>query len=144
MSLHTIYKGFGFRAMAAILACSVMASLISCSNDDDQTEQPYEYTGVPLIILDTDIGSSTDDLFTMMMLYRYQDLKKSRLLGVVVNREGEECAACADVMVGYKGETFFTPKPTGNVRYHLTNDSTWDADMLERIRTFNKMRTPLE
>ena len=75
MSLHTIYKGFGFRAMAAILACSVMASLISCSNDDDFVVPPTEeYTGVPLVILDTDLGSSTDDLFTMMMLYRYQDL----------------------------------------------------------------------
>ena len=27
---------------------------------------------MPLIILDTDIGSSTDDLFAMEMLYRYQ------------------------------------------------------------------------
>ena len=40
----------------AIVVCGAMASLTSCSNDDDQTEEKYEYTGVPLVILDTDIG----------------------------------------------------------------------------------------
>ena len=44
------------------------------------------------------------------------------------------------VTVSDKGETFFTPLPTGNVRYHLTQDAAWCADMLERIRTFNKVR----
>ena len=44
------------------------------------------------------------------------------------------------VTVSDKGETFFTPLPTGNVRYHLTQDAAWSADMLERIRTFNKVR----
>ena len=28
---------------------------------------------MPLIIYDTDIGSSTDDLFALEMLYRYED-----------------------------------------------------------------------
>ena len=44
------------------------------------------------------------------------------------------------VTVGDKSETFFTPSPTGNIRYHLPQDAAWSADMLERIRTFNKMR----
>ena len=56
-----------------------------------------------LIILDTDIGSSTDDLFAMEMLYRYQDQGKCKILGIVVDREGEACAACADVMNTYFG-----------------------------------------
>ena len=42
------------------------------------------------------------------------------------------------VTVSDKGETFFTPSPTGNVRYHLTRDAAWDADMLKYIRTFNR------
>ena len=58
---------------------------------------------VPLIILDTDIGSSTDDLFAMEMLYRYEREGRCRLLGVVVDRMGEDCAACADVMDTYFG-----------------------------------------
>ncbi|MBE6261370.1 MAG: hypothetical protein E7107_11230 [Prevotella sp.] len=44
----------------------------ACSNDDNPSSDSSggkEYTGIPLIILDTDIGSSTDDLFAMQMLY---------------------------------------------------------------------------
>ena len=58
--------------LAAILICGGIV-LISCSNDDDPTGQQGEYTGIPLIIYDTDIASSTDDLFAMEMLYRYED-----------------------------------------------------------------------
>jgi hypothetical protein len=59
------------------------------TNDDDAVEPEQQvYSGVPLIILDTDIGSSTDDLFALEMLYRYQEQNRSRLLGVVVDRDG--------------------------------------------------------
>ncbi len=37
-------------------------------------------------------------------------------------------------------ETIFTPSPTGNCRYQLPGDAAWAAAMLERIRTFNRMR----
>ncbi|MBR5100707.1 MAG: hypothetical protein IKX34_05340, partial [Bacteroidales bacterium] len=40
------------------------------------------------IILDCDMGSSTDDLFALMMLYRYMDMKRCKLLGVIVDRMG--------------------------------------------------------
>ena len=107
--------------MAAILACGAMTALISCSNDDNAVEQE-EYAGVPLIILDTDIGSSTDDLFTMMMLYRYQERNRSRLLGVVVDREGEDCAACADVINTYYG---YGNIPIGLIRDGIKNPKVW-------------------
>lgn len=68
--------------------------LWSCSSKDEPT--PAE--DKPLIILDTDIGSSTDDLFAMEMLYDYDRRGLCRLLGIIVNREGENCAACADVI----------------------------------------------
>ncbi len=116
-----MYKGYGFRVLAAILVCAAMVSLTSCSNDDDVVVLE-EYSGVPLIILDTDIGSSTDDLFTMMMLYRYQDLNRSRLLGVVVDREGEDCAACADVMNTYYG---YGDIPIGLIRDGIKNPKVW-------------------
>ena len=85
------------------------------------------FSGVPLIILDTDIGSSTDDLFAMMMLYHYQDLNRSRLLGVVVNREGEDCAACADVMNTYYG---YGNIPIGLVRDGIKDPKVWIDAML--------------
>ena len=108
----------------SLVLCGAITTLLSCSNDDDdvQTEQPYEYTGVPLIILDTDIGSSTDDLFTMMMLYRYQEQNRSRLLGVVVDREGEDCAACADVMNTYYGHGDI---PIALIRDGIKNPKVW-------------------
>lgn len=71
--------------MAAILILSSATVLTSCSYDDNPTEQQGEYTGVPLIIYDTDIGSSTDDLFALEMLYRYEDEGRCRLLGVMVD-----------------------------------------------------------
>mgnify|MGYP002627088066 CR=1 FL=1 len=75
--------------IAAILICE-SSLLSSCSTDNgDNPIQPgqEEYKGVPLVILDTDIGSSTDDLFAMEMAYRYEDEGRCKLLGVVVNRE---------------------------------------------------------
>ena len=38
-------------------------------------------SSIPRIILDTDVGSSTDDLFALAMLYRYEGQGRCRLLG---------------------------------------------------------------
>ena len=74
--------------MAAILVCGMMTALTSCSNDDDAVEPEQQvYSGVPLVIFDTDIGSSADDLFALEMLYRYEDEGRCRLLGVMVDRD---------------------------------------------------------
>ena len=53
-------------------------------------------TDVPLVILDTDLGSSTDDLFALQMLHHYEQEGRCKLLGVVVDRMGEANAALAD------------------------------------------------
>ncbi len=58
---HT--KTFAVLAFAAFL-------LFACSKEEP-TPEPQQ-TAVPQIILDTDIASSTDDLFAMQLLYRYQ------------------------------------------------------------------------
>ncbi|MBQ7741588.1 MAG: nucleoside hydrolase [Bacteroidaceae bacterium] len=109
--------------LAAILTiCGTITPLTSFSNDDNQKEQQHEYTGVPLIIMDTDIGSSTDDLLAMMMLYRYQERDKCRLLGIVVDREGEDYAACADVMNTYYGHD---DVPIGLIRNGIKNPAVW-------------------
>ena len=68
---------------------------------------------MPCIILDTDVGSSTDDLFALEMLYRYEDAGRCRLLGVVVDRPGEANAAFVDAMNAWAGRSNL---PVGLVR----------------------------
>jgi len=106
----------------AIFFCGAIASIVSCSDNENLPEPPHDYTDVPLVILDTDIGSSTDDLFSLEMLYRYEDEGRCRLLGVVVNREGEDCAACADVMNTYYGHGNI---PIGLIRDGIKNPKVW-------------------
>ena len=107
--------------MALILICGTSV-FTSCKSDDDNPPSEQDYTGVPLVILDTDIGSSTDDLFSLEMLYYYQKQGRCKLLGVVVDREGEDCAACADVM-----NTYFDSGnvPIGLVRESIKNPKVW-------------------
>ena len=109
-------------ALAAILIICGASVLTSCSNDDDLAGQQNEYTGVPLIIYDTDIGSSADDLFALEMLYRYEDEGRCRLLGVMVDREGEQNAAFADVMNTYFGHG---DVPVGLVRNGIKEPKVW-------------------
>ena len=108
--------------IAAILTLCGTIWLTSCSNSDDPAGQQDEYTGVPLIILDTDIGSSTDDLFALEMLYRYEDEGRCRLLGVMVDREGEQNAAFADVMNTYFGHA---DTPIGLVGDGIKEPKVW-------------------
>ena len=104
-----------------MLVLTMVLGLVSCTNDDNSV-YPQKYDGVPLVIFDTDIGSSTDDLFSLEMLYHYQKQGKCKLLGVVVDREGEDCAACADVM-----NTYFNNGnlPIGLVRNGIKNPKVW-------------------
>ena len=120
--------------LAAILMLCGTSVFASCSNEDSPVagSEGKAYMGVPLIILDTDIGSSTDDLFALEMLYRYEQEGRCKMLGVVVDREGEDCAAVADVMNTYfrhsdrKGAI---PKgaalPIGLVREGIANPPVW-------------------
>ena len=55
------------------------------------------------MILDSDFGSSTDDLFAIMMLHQYIDQGKVDLKGVIVDREGEKNAQLVDVFNTYYG-----------------------------------------
>ena len=108
---------------AAILTLSGTMLFSSCSDDDSNNdEREKEYTGVPLVIYDTDIGSSTDDLFGLEMLYRYEDENRCKVLGVVVDREGEDCTAVTDVMNTYYGHGNV---PIAQVRKGVRNTPIW-------------------
>ena len=96
--------------------------LTSCSNKDEPATQDKAYTGVTLVILDTDIGSSTDDLFALEMLCHYDKQQLCRLLGVVVDREGEANADFADVMNTYFGHP---DVPVGLVQDGIKNPKVW-------------------
>ena len=98
--------------------CILAMVLWSCSPKDE----PIPADSKPLIILDTDIGSSTDDLFAMEMLYDYDRRGLCKFLGVIVNREGENCAACADVMNTWHG---YGALPIGLVRNGLKYPKVW-------------------
>ena len=106
--------------LAAILCGTII--ITSCSSADDDVPPPAASKSEALIIYDTDIGSSTDDLFALEMLHRYQDEGRCRLLGVIVDREGEEYAACADVMDTYFGHGYV---PIGLVRQGIANPPIW-------------------
>ena len=103
---------------AIFLLCSI--EMASCNDNDEPSKQNYD--GTPLIILDTDIGSSTDDLFALEMLYYYHNEERCKLLGVVVDRMGEHCAAITDVMNTYFGHP---DVPIGLVRNGIASPQVW-------------------
>ena len=106
---------------AVILICSNMV-LTSCSKIDEPATQDKAYTGIPLVIFDSDMGSSTDDLFALEMLCRYDEQHLCRLLGVVVDREGKANADFADVMNTYFGHP---DVPIGLVQNGIKNPKIW-------------------
>lgn len=84
-----------------ILLAFVAFMLFACGKEEP-TPEPQQ-PAVPQIILDTDIASSTDDLFAMQLLYRYAAQGRCKLLGLVVDRMGDTNAAVADLMNNYYG-----------------------------------------
>ena len=113
-------RGLKIKLPLTFWSFSVMLLLLAGCNKN--AEQQPSTADMPLVIIDTDIGSSTDDLFALEMLYRYEKQGLCRLLGVVVDREGTECAACADVMNTYFGRS---DVPIGLVRNGIENHVVW-------------------
>ena len=109
------------RVYSYIIALIGVMFFISCSNVDNP-DFIQENNRMPLIILDTDIGSSTDDLFAMEMLYRYEEHRRCRILGMVVDREGEQNAVFTDVMNTYFGHG---DVPIGLVRDGIDSPKVW-------------------
>lgn len=93
------------------LSWILLLLFISCQKDEPQPILPEES---PVnVIIDADLGSSTDDLFALMLLYRYADMGLANILAVVVDRPGEDYYAVADVMNTYYG---YPNVPIGIVR----------------------------
>ena len=109
----------GMKKTKQLWLIALVWGLFSACGEISPTEV---YTGVPLVILDTDLGSSTDDLFALEMLHRYQQEGRCRLLGVVVDRMGEPNAAVADVMNTWFG---YPDTPIGLVRKGIPAPRVW-------------------
>ncbi len=96
------------RLAVIALAVLAMATFNSCVSQKTTVApvayqpQPTQPKAIPMI-LDSDFGSSTDDLFALMMLNHYIDDGKVDLMGVVVDREGEKNAQLVDVFNTYYG-----------------------------------------
>lgn len=68
-----------------------------CASMNMQRKEPVK------MILDADFGSSTDDLFTLMMLNHYIDDGLVDLKGIIVDRMGEKNAGVVDIFNTYYG-----------------------------------------
>ena len=103
-SMKTLNDIFCGKLTTFLKLCSMLGILVSCTSvDDNSGGVSPQYTGMPRVIYDTDLGSSTDDLIALRLLYNYAKEGRCKLLGIVVDREGEDCAAVADVMNTYYG-----------------------------------------
>ncbi len=115
-----------FRWLHLALALMLMSVVFnSCTKEDNaipDTTGIEEYEGVPLVIIDTDIGSSTDDLFAIDAAFKYERMGDMKVIGIVVDRIGEECAWLADVMKTYYGRP---EVPIAQVKDGLENPRTW-------------------
>ncbi|MBQ1773731.1 MAG: hypothetical protein IIZ97_05715 [Prevotella sp.] len=86
--------------MAAAVVMGFSACKTASSLDLPQTTLANDKKPVQMI-LDSDFGSSTDDLFALMMLNHYLDDGLVDLKGIVVDREGEKNAALVDIFNTY-------------------------------------------
>lgn len=95
------------RGMNMVLAVAVALAFTACKTQtmNQQTAyQPQQPKEKPIqMILDSDFGSSTDDLFALMMIHHYIDEGKVDLKGVVVDREGDKNAQLVDIFNTYYG-----------------------------------------
>ena len=89
------YKMIWRPMMVALLACPLSTSAATVQANEQR--EPVK------MILDSDFGSSTDDLFLLMMLNHYMDDGLVDLKGIVVDREGEKNAQLVDIFNNYYG-----------------------------------------
>lgn len=109
------------RKATLLFFLTALLCLGACRKTSDSTQTNDSYTGVPLVILDADFGSSTDDLFAAEFLYYYQDKGMSRLIGVIADRMGEQNAAIVDIMNTYYGY--------GNIPIGLERNGIQNSDV---------------
>lgn len=92
-----------------VIMAAMLTGLAACTTQKIIVEKPVaaapavQQTAPVKVILDADFGSSTDDLFALMMLHHYIDDGLVDLKGIIVDREGEKNALLVDVFNHYYG-----------------------------------------
>ena len=103
----TMKQTFNQWAVAVLMVAFMLAGATSCKTStsvQQPTLRTVQQQREPVnIILDSDFGSSTDDLFALMMLNHYIDDGLVDLKGVIVDREGEKNAGVVDIFNTYYG-----------------------------------------
>lgn len=90
------------------------------------------------VILDTDIGNSTDDLYAMDLLYKMAKRGEVDIKGIVVDRQGDGFAALADIMNTYYG---FPDIPIGVERQGVASSKIHiDYRMLDDLQNADGSR----
>ena len=105
-------KNFWMLAMALMCCFADVNAQCCCCGGGAQRREPVQ------MILDADFGSSTDDLFALMMLNHYIDEGLVDLKGIVVDREGENNAGVVDIFNTYYGHPYI---PVGLERNGVKN-----------------------
>ena len=107
-------KNFSMLVLALLCLFTLDASAQCCCGGAKgmQKRQPVQ------MILDADFGSSTDDLFALMMLNHFIDEGLVDLKGIVVDREGEKNAGVVDIFNTYYGHPYI---PVGLERNGVKN-----------------------
>ena len=93
----------GMNLMMAVALALVFTACKTQQVAQQRIYQPQPENKPIQMILDSDFGSSTDDLFALMMIHHYIDQGKVDLRGVVVDREGDKNAQLVDIFNTYYG-----------------------------------------
>ena len=83
------------------LSCAILAGLLltSCSKDDAPAEDKSQ--GTVNLIIDTDLGNCTDDLFALQAAFAYRAKGACKILGVMQDCGEEKCHRLADALMHY-------------------------------------------
>ncbi|MDS1031310.1 nucleoside hydrolase [Porphyromonadaceae sp. NP-X] len=86
------------KILLLLIFCSIM--LYGFGNNKSTSKSNLETHN---IILETDIGNDVDDALALDMLYKYQDMGKVNILGIMTNKESKYSAEFIDIMNTWYG-----------------------------------------
>lgn len=106
--MKTTLKKKLFGLSLSLFVAVIAIGIASCSSTkqvvNNAPSVPKVQKAEPInLILDADFGSSTDDLFALMMINHFMDEGRVDLKGIIVDREGAKNAGVVDIFNTYYG-----------------------------------------
>lgn len=106
--MKTTLKKKLFGLSLSLFVAVIAIGIASCSSTkqvvNNSPNMPKTQKAEPInLILDADFGSSTDDLFALMMINHFMDEGRVDLKGIIVDREGAKNAGVVDIFNTYYG-----------------------------------------